>query len=206
MKNSRKLVISILCAVFCIVIFACASGGGGGGGKAAPVSKEGFLGKWTYEEKADADDGGSSTITKTEATETIDGVSVKTYKFKGTVTNQTQYGLAQVTMTPDDETLALLKTASAISFKLVGDGRPYVIEAPISTVKDWGFHRYTIKTNPGEMQEYKIDMRFFMQPAWATIVKFNKERLTSIRIQTVNAAEGGVGPFEFKIWDLKVYN
>jgi hypothetical protein len=205
MKNSKKVLFSILCAALCVVIFACASSGGGGGEKKASGSGEGYLGVWTFEESADAGDGGSSTITKTEATETIDGASVKTFLFKGVVTDKTKYGLAQVAMVPDEQTLALLKTASAISFKLKGDGRPYVIEAPISTVKDWGFHRYTIKTNPGEVQEYKIDMRFFMQPAWAAIVKFNKERLTMIRIQTVNAAEGGVGPYEFKIWDLKVY-
>ena len=203
MKNTKKVLFCLLCMALCAVIFACASGGGG----AAKTSgtSEGFSGKWTYEESADAGDGGTSTITKTEIEEVIDGVPVKTYKFKGTVTSKYVYGLAQVTMTPDEETLALLKTASAISFKLTGDGRPYVIEAPLSTVKDWGFHRYTIKTVPGETQEYKIDMRFFMQPAWATIVKFNKERLTSIRIQTVNAAEGGAGPYEFKIWDMKVY-
>jgi len=206
MKNTKKVLFCLLCMALCAVIFACASGGGASGGAGGGAKTgEGFSGKWTYEESADAGDGGSSTITKTEADEVIDGVTVRTYKFKGTVTNKTQYGLAQVTITPDEETLALLKTASAISFKLAGDGRPYVIEAPISTVKDWGFHRYTIKTVPGETQEYKIDMRFFMQPAWATIVKFNKDRLTSIRIQTVNAAEGGVGPYEFKMWDMKVY-
>jgi len=205
MKNTKKALISLFCVAFCVVIFACASGGGGGGGAAASGPSEGFLGKWTYEESADANDGGSSTITKTEANETIDGVAVKTYKFKGNVTDKTKYGLAQVEIKPDEETLALFKTAKAISFKLLGDGRPYVIEAPISTVTDWGFHRYTIKTNPGEVQEYNIQMRMFMQPAWATAVKFNQQRLTMLRIQTVNAAEGGVGPFEFKVWDLKVY-
>jgi len=206
MKNTKKALISLLCVAFCVVIFACASGGGGGGGGAAASGpSEGFLGKWTYEESADAGDGGSSTIAKTVADEVIDGVTVKTYKFKGVVTDKAKYGLAQVAMTPDEETLALFKTAKAISFKLLGDGRPYVIEAPISTVTDWGFHRYTIKTNPGEVQEYNIQMRMFMQPAWATAVRFNQSRLTMLRIQTVNAAEGGVGPYEFKIWDIKVY-
>jgi len=207
MKNTKKVFFSLMCVVFCVVIFSCASGGGGGGGTAAASSgpSEGFLGKWTYEESADAGDGGTSTIAKTEANETIDGVTVKTYKFKGNVTDKAKYGLAQVEIKPDEETLALFKTAKAISFKMLADGRPYVIEAPISTVTDWGFHRFTVRTNPGEVQEHTIQMRMFMQPAWATSVKFNQSRLTMLRIQTVNAAEGGVGPFEFKVWDLKIY-
>jgi hypothetical protein len=205
MKNTRKALLSLMCVALCAVLFACASGGGGGGA-AASGSKEGVLGDWAFEPGDDANDKGTSTIKMTVADEVIDGQTVKTYHFKGTVTNATQYGLVQVTMTPDEETLALLKTASAISFKMLADGRPYVIEAPISTVKDWGFHRFTVKTEPaGEIQEHKIEMRMFMQPAWATTVKFNKERLTSIRIQTVNAAEGGVGPYEFKVWDVKIY-
>jgi len=99
-----------------------------------------------------------------------------------------------------------MKTAKAISFKiLTTDGRTYNVEAPLSTVTDWGFHRYTVKTVANEVQEPYIEMRMFMQPAWATTVKFNKERLTRFRIQSLNAAEGGLGPYEFKFWDFKIY-
>jgi len=206
MKNSTKVWLYLLCVALCAVVFACASGGSGGDGKAAAAAGPSeFLGKWTFEESADANDGGTSTITKTEAEEVINGVTVKTYKFKGVVTDKAKYGLAQVEIKPDEETLALFKTAKAISFKMQADGRPYVVEAPISTVTDWGFHRFTVKTIPGEIQEHNIQMRMFMQPAWATAVRFNQSRLTMLRIQTVNAAEGGVGPFEFKVWDFKVY-
>jgi len=205
MKNMKKALFSILCVAFCVVIFACASGGGGGGGGAAATPGAVISGNWTYKEKNDSVDGGSSTIAQTVAEETIDGVKFTTYKFKGVVTNKTQYGLAEVGITPDDETLAFFKNAKAISFKILGDGRPYIVEAPISTVQDWGFHRYKIETEPGKVMEFKIEMRMFMQPSWANAVKFNQQRLTMLRLQTVNAAEGGVGPFEFKIWDLKVY-
>jgi len=202
MKNSKKVLLSLVFAAFCAVIFACASGGGGAAASAGPSE---YLGTWTYEPSADANDGGTSKITKTEAEEVIDGVTVKTYTFKGEVTDKAKYGLAQVEIKPDEETLELFKTAKAISFKMKADGRPYVVEAPISTVTDWGFHRFTVRTNPGEVHEFNIQMRMFMQPAWATTVRFNQTRLTMLRLQTVNAAEGGVGPFEFKIWDLKVY-
>jgi len=206
MKNTKKALLSLLCVALCAVIFACASGGGGGGGaKAADSGPSEISGKWKLEPHNDANDKGTSTIIMTEADEVINGVTVKTYKFKGVVTDAIRYGVVDATLTPDDETLEYLKAAKAISFKMLADGRPYVIEAPISTVTDWGFHRYTIKTTAGEVQEHNIQMRMFMQPAWATAVRFNQSRLTSIRIQTVNAAEGGLGPFEFKVWDIKLY-
>jgi hypothetical protein len=204
MKNSQKVLFSLLCVALCAMFFACASSGGGGGGAAASGSGEPVPGVFKFEPNDDSNDKGTSTIVMTEATETIDGVSVKTYRFKGEVTNKIQYGVVDATLTPDDSTLELLKTAKAISFKILGDGRPYNVEAPISTVTDWGFHRYKIETKAGEVTDVYIEMRMFMQPAWASIVRFNQARLTKFRIQSFNAAEGGMGPFEFKVWDVKV--
>ncbi|MDR0302264.1 MAG: CIA30 family protein [Treponema sp.] len=204
MKNSKKVLLALMCVAFCVVILACASSGGGGAAASGP--SVGVLGVWELEPANDANDKGSSTITMTTAEEEIDGETVTTYHFKGVVTDQTKYGLCQVTIKPDEDTLAQLRSAKAISFKMLADGRPYVVEAPTALVTDWGFHRYTVKTEPaGEVHDFKIEMRFFMQPAWATAVRFYPNRLESIRIQTVNAAEGGTGPFEFKIWDIKTW-
>jgi len=204
MKNSKKVLLSLFCVAFCAVILACASGGGGGKA-AADTGPSEFYGKWELEPHDDSNDKGTSKIVMTVADEVIDGKTVKTYTFKGEVTNAIQYGVVDATLTPDEETLEYLKTAKGISFKMLADGRPYVVEAPTTDVKDWGFHRYNLKTNPGEVMEHNIQMRMFMQPAWATAVRFYQTRLSSIRIQTVNAAEGGMGPFEFKVWDIKLY-
>jgi len=207
MKNMKKAVLFILCMAFSVIIFACASGGGGGdGGKAADAVPAEFSGNWKLEPHDDSNDKGTSKITMTVADEVIDGKTVKTYKFKGEVTKAIQYGVVDATLTPDDDTLAYLRTnAKGISFKMVADGKTYVVEAPTTDVKDWGFHRYTVKTEPGAVQEVNIQMRMFMQPAWATAVRFYQSHLSSIRIQTQNATEGGLGPFEFKIWDIKLY-
>jgi len=205
MKNSRKLLLSLLCAAFCIVIFACASGGGGGGDKAADTGPSELYGNWKLEPQDDSNDKGTSKINMTVADETIDGKAVKTYTFKGEVTNKIQYGIVNAILTPDEETLAYMKTAKGISFKMKADGRDYIVEAPTSDVKDYGYHRFKIKTNPGEVQDVDIQFRMFMQPGWAASVRFYQIHLTSARIQTLNAAEGGVGPFEFKIWDIRLY-
>ncbi len=200
---TKKVLFLILTGILAFsLVLSCASTGGG---QSAEAGGDPVLGVWEWQPEDDSNDKGTSTITMTEAEEVIDGQTVVTHTFSGEVTNATQYGLAQVTLTPDADTLALLRTAKAISFKMQADGRPYVIEAPISTVTDWGFHRYTIKTTAGAAEEFYIEMRMFMQPTWASPVRFNIERLTTLRIQTVNAAEGGTGPFEFKIWDVKLH-
>jgi hypothetical protein len=207
MKKSTKVLLSMLCVAFCALIFACASGGGGGGSAPkAAASSEPVAAVFAVVPHDDTDDKGSSTMVMTVADEVIDGVTYKTWKFKGEVTDKIQYGVVDAGLTPDEATLELLKTAKSISFKILTvDGRTYNVEAPISTVTDWGFHRYPVKTEANVAQEVKIDMRMFMQPAWATPVRFNQTRLTRFRIQTLNAAEGGKGPYEFKIWDFKVY-
>jgi len=204
MKNSKKLLLSLLGVALCAVIFACASSVSGGGADLKPA--EGVPAVFKVEPHDDSDDKGSSTMFMTVAEEVIDGQKFTTYSFKGEVTNKIQYGVVDAGLTPDDETLARMKTAKAISFKiLTKDGRTYNVEAPLSTVTDWGFHRYTVKTVANEVQDVYIEMRMFMQPSWASAVKFNKERLTKFRIQTLNAAEGGMGPYEFKFWDFKIY-
>jgi hypothetical protein len=203
MKNTKKVLLSVLCVAFCAVILACASGGGGG--KTTDTGPAELYGNWKLEANDDSNDKGTSKITMTVADEVIDGKTVKTYTFKGVVTNAIQYGVVDATLTPDADTLAYLKTAKGISFKMKADGRDYIVEAPTSDVKDWGFHRYKIKTNPGEEMLQDIQIRMFLQPAWATAVRFYQTHLSSIRIQTVNAAEGGTGPFEFKIWDIRLY-
>jgi len=206
MKITKKALFSLFCVAFCAVIFACASSGGSGDKAAAPASSEPVAAVFKIEPHDDSDDKGTSTMIMTVADEVIDGVTYKTYKFKGEVTDKIKYGVCDASLTPDAATLEILKTCKAISFKIVtADGRPYNVEAPISTVQDWGFHRYTVKTVANEIQEVKIDMRMFMQPPWATTIKFNQARLTNFRIQTFNAAEGGKGPYEFKVWDFKVY-
>jgi hypothetical protein len=207
MKNTQKaLVLLLVCALIGAFIFSCVSTGGGGASGGGEVVR----GTWEFSPNNDANDGGTSTINMVVAEEVIDGETVTTHAFSGVVgTTARQYGgVIDVTMTPDEATLEAIKKLSptgALSFKLLGDGRTYIIEAPISTVTDWGFHRFAVKTEPDVVQEHKIQMRMFIQPSWASEVRFNRERITSFRIATQSATDGGEGPYSFKIWDLAIH-
>jgi len=200
----KKAVFSILCVVLCVAVFSCASGGGSGAGN--ELAGQVIPGNWTWVPKTPADktDGDTSICRVEEADEVIDGETVHVYKLSGTVNNANQYGVAECEVVPDEETLELIKNCKAVSFKVIGDGKRYQIEAPISTVTDWGFHTYFFDTG-AEAVEYDAQMRMFMQPSWAAATIFNQKRITKFIFKTRNATEGGTGDFSLKIWDFKLH-
>jgi hypothetical protein len=203
MKKTQKALILLLCGTLCVFILTCASSGGSSaGGDAGEV----VAGTWTWKgyTPADKGDGDTSICSVVIAEEVINGETVTTYSLSGTVTNAIQYGLAECDIVPDEATLELLKTAKAVSFKVMGDGKRYNLEAPISTVTDWGFHVFGFEAST-EATEYVVQMRMFMQPAWAAQVRFNQARITKLIFKTRNQAEGGLGDFSVKIWDLKLH-
>lgn len=206
MKKAQKSLFFVLFVALSVVILGCGTSGGGGGGGASggPIS-----GVWEVTVEDDKNDGGNSTVRLVTAEETIDGQTFTTYTVTGTVGNTARGygGVVTATLTPDADTLAAISKLSptgAFSFKFQGDGKTYIVEAPISTVTDWGFHRFTVKTEPNVVSDQNIQMRMFIQPAWATEVRFNRERITSFRIATQSTTDGGEGPFTIKFWDIKI--
>jgi hypothetical protein len=203
MKKTQKALILLLCGTLCALIITCATGGGSSGGGS---TGEIVAGTWTWKgyTPADKGDGDTSICRVVIAEEVINGETVTTYSLSGTVTNALQYGLAECDIVPDEATLELLKTCKAVSFKVMGDGKRYNLEAPISTVHDWGFHVFGFEA-PAEATEYVVQMRMFMQPSWAEAVRFNQSRIEKIIFKTRNQTEGGLGDFSVKIWDLKLH-
>ena len=205
MKKTQKALILLLCGTLCALLITCASSGGSSaGGDAGEV----VAGTWTWKgyTPADKGDGDTSICRVVIADEVINGETVRTYSLSGTVTNALQYGLAECDIVPDEETLALLRTCKAISFKIIGDGKRYNIEVPISTVKDWAFHVQAIATTEGQVEDIFLPMRAFMQPSWTNDpVRFNQNLIDKIIFKTKNQTEGGLGDFAVKIYDLKLH-
>jgi len=204
MKKTQKALILLLCGTLCAFIVTCASSGGSAGGDTGEV----IAGTWTWKgyTPADKGDGDTSICNVVIAEEVIDGETVTTYALSGTVTNALQYGLAECDIVPDAETLELLRTCKAISFKIIGDGKRYNIEVPLSTVKDWAFHVQSIATTEGQVEDIFLPMRAFMQPAWTNEpVRFNQSLIQKVIFKTRNQTEGGLGDFAVKIWDLKLH-
>jgi len=158
--------------------------------------------KWTWTVNGDEDNGGSSTITMKE--ETI-SKGVTGYSFAGAITNKYEYGFVNVKLTPDDATLDKLKTATGLSFKIVGDGDDYAVKIITSDVKDYAYYEYRFPTVKGQPITVVVPVGFLMQPSWGKAVgaSVNTQLAQLIEFQTTR--NGSPGPFEFKLYDFKLY-
>ncbi|GBU26666.1 hypothetical protein R84B8_00176 [Treponema sp. R8-4-B8] len=158
--------------------------------------------KWTWTVNGDEDNGGSSTITMTEGKEK----NLAAYSFKGNITNKYEYGFVNVKVTPDAATLDILKKCTGFSFMIMGDGDDYAVKITTSDVKDYAYYEYRFPTVKGQPIKVVVPIEFLMQPSWGKSIgaKVNTELAQFIEFQTTR--NGSPGPFEFKLWDVKLYS
>jgi len=207
MKNSTKLCLLALFAVFCTVIFSCGTTSGAakktddGPGKPTLATGEWFV-------YTDENDKGSSTVNLVSAEETINGNKVIVHHVTGNVTTKFQYGFAGWGLNADDKTLELFKTAKSFSFWILGDGQRYTIKFKTSNIKDYAYYEYTFNTQKGEPLLIEVPIKFFMQPSWGSPVRMNQSLVTGVEWQTHESwrKTPNNNPFDIKTWDFTVYN
>jgi hypothetical protein len=197
-----KVLLALLCGMLCIGIVSCGStGGGGGAAKTSDGLGEGISGSFEFRPFDDQDDnGGSSTNEMTEAS-VSNGTA---YRFTGAITNKYQYGFAGAQVVPtDDATLEAIRTCTAFSFKIKGDGQRYAVKMPTSDIKDYAYYERVFPTEDGQEIEVVVQIKQLMQPSWGSFKKFNQGVADFIEFQTTH--NGKPGPFDFTIWDFKTY-
>jgi len=187
--KSRTVFLTLGIALFALVIIGATVG----------CSKEPAL-NWTWAVNGDEDNGGTSTINMTEGTEN----GKPAYTFKGNITNEYQYGFVNVKVFPDEDTMKLLKTAKGFSFKILGDGDRYAVKITTSDITDYCYYEYSFETIEGEVVEIVVPIEFLLQPSWGQYKKFNQDKAMFLEYQTTR--NGSPGPFEFKLWDIKLYD
>ena len=190
-----------------LLVFALTSGKGGGGGSSKAKSGEpqeitGLVWEWGTFADSDPSSGnnGSSTVTVTAVD--VNGETV--YHYSGAITNKFQYGYAGIHLNAGDEnTLAQLRQATTVSFKVKGDGQRYAFKLPTNTlIRDGGHYE---KTFIAEADEKTVTMpvKSLAQQGWAVVKRFDQADVDSIQIQTTH--NGKPGPFDLTVWDLKLY-
>jgi hypothetical protein len=207
MKNSEKLRILAIFAVFCAVIFSCVTTSGAAKTDDNEQGKPTLAtGDWFVYN--DENDKGNSTVNIVSAEETIDGNKVMVHTVTGNVTTKFQYGFAGWGLNADEKTLELYKTAKSVSFKILGDGLKYTIKFKTSNVKDYAYYEYSFNTQKGEALLIEVPIKFFMQPSWGQSVKKDQSLATGIEWQTHESwrKTPNNNPFSIKIWDFTVYN
>jgi len=208
MKNSKKVCLLTLFAIFCVIIFSCGSSGGSAkAADTAPPKPTLATGEWYIYNDVESDKG-SSTVKLVSAKEVIDGKETIVHHVTGNVTTKFKYGFAGWGLNADEATTNLYKTAKSFSFWILGDGLKYTIKFKTSNVKDYGYYEYSFNTEKGVPLKIEVPIRFFMQPSWATHVKMNQELVIGVEWQTHESwrKSDTNNPFDIKTWDFTVYN
>jgi hypothetical protein len=149
----------------------------------------------------DTNNGGNSTITVGEITETIGGKTVTVWILSGTLVKTINYPFAGCRIIPDAAVLTKFKNAKGVSFMVSGDGRKYRLKmaTPGGEGNHYGEAFTAAKGNGTQINlEYK---KLSQEPFWGKKKTFIQAEIEYIEVQLqVNSA---VDKFEFKIWDFK---
>jgi len=114
-------------------------------------------------------------------------------------TKKDKAGYVGWNITPDDTTLAKLKTATAISFKIRGDGRTYKIQLPTSDITDGNYYETTFATNRVSETTVTVNISDFARPKGGSSRAFNKQNIQNIQMMTLEGMRRG---FRLTISDL----
>jgi hypothetical protein len=207
MKNTKKSSLLVLFAVFCVVVLSCATGAKSDDGLGTPTLATGDWMSYTDQEG----DGGSSTSKIVSAEQVIDGKTVMVHHVTGNVTTKFQYGFAGWGLNHDEETLERYKTAKALSFWILGDGKRYTIKFKTERIIDYGYFEYSFNTEEGTPLLIEVPIKYFMQPSWAAPVgslSLFQKLATGVEWQTHESwrKDPNNNPFEIRMWDFTIYN
>jgi hypothetical protein len=185
--KKASIVFLVSCAVFLALVFAC---------ETIPVNRGGG------EMKVNADEGSGGGSTIAMAPETLEGLDG--YSFTGRIDKKKyQYGYVNAKLYPDEETLALLKEAKAVSFRFLGEGGKYIISIATTDVKDNAWFEYVYETQAGVPQTVIVPIEYFMQPSWGKTIAAMVDLSNTTFVQWMyNDSEG---PYTFKLWDFRVH-
>jgi len=158
--------------------------------------------KWEWTATGDQNNGGKSTAAIIEGQES----KMPAWTFKGNLIVGWQYCAAYATVTPDAATLEKLKTSTGISFKVLGDGDRYKIKMRSSDVTDGGDFEYFFDTVKGFAITVVVPNEFFLKPSWSNAGPNKLNMNNAVDVQFETGRPGTAGPFEIKIWDVKLYS
>jgi hypothetical protein len=151
------------------------------------------IGDWTWGTFNDSDNGGTSTINIVEDKGAV--------VISGNVTDAYDYGFAGVFANPNADALANIKTATSISFKVIGDGKTYKLILPTSDITDYSYYYATFTATETEIT-VTIPIESLTSPGWGESSEgtaFNQSAVNNIQWQT---DDGASGPFSLTISDL----
>jgi hypothetical protein len=105
----------------------------------------------------------------------------------------------------DGALLQKLRTASGgVRFKVLGDGKKWLFGFSMRETEMTGdYHSITVSTRNGRIVEVDVPFSKLKQPDWGKKIPFNKNGITSIKLERISIQ--GSGPSTIKVFDWEIY-
>jgi len=100
-----------------------------------------------------------------------------------------------------DEMVQLLRSSEGIRFRVLGDGRTWIIRIPTSNVRDYGYFEASFRTRQNTVTEVNIPFSQLRQPSWARRVGFGRNNITGLHIARLSTTESG--PSIIRVFDFE---
>jgi hypothetical protein len=112
---------------------------------------------------------------------------------------------AGCTLRGDSPSAQRLRTGSGVRFKVMGDGKTWILQIPTTeTMHDSGFFQKTFTTRRNTVVEVNIPYSQLRQPEWGQRARFNRNSITGITLQRDNNL-GGAGASTITIFDFEIF-
>lgn len=148
--------------------------------------------------------GPGSSVNFSMGKELIDGLEKDVFTFDANVGGG-NLAYAEV-MNYDPDIAELLKTANGIRFKVLGDGKQWIVAFPATNVKDYGWHMGRFTATNNRIVDVDVPFSTLRQlTPFAERVRFNKELIIGMHFGRTWYIEGGRSPATIKIFDVELY-
>jgi hypothetical protein len=151
----------------------------------------------TSEWKSDNDNNSSSNVSINK--EQIDGKELDVLNIDVNVVNKGWAGAVSSNV----NIVYGLRFAYGIRFKVLGDGKDWIVNFATNNVTDNSWFGIIIPTRKGKVTSVDIPITSIRQPKWGKKTRFNSDNITSIRIE--RNIDTGTGASAIKIFDFEIY-
>jgi len=167
---------------------------------------EGFpavFNRWsTFTEKA-----GSSINVTVNTNDVIGGKHFTSYTMSGVLSGGEGWHFAGMTLHPTPLTHQAMKRMTSFSFKVLGDGRPYMVFIPTTDTQldnEYTDHyRIMFSTTKGRISTIIIDVDDLMQSGYGKQVPFVRDNI--IGMEFFIDQNFTLDSFNLKVWDIRIY-
>ncbi len=131
----------------------------------------------------------------------VEGELVTSYNLYGFLSSK-PFAYAHITGTPAPSTLEAMKAMTSFSFKILGDGKPYMVQIATTDTLAADYDNYLKKfsTRKDKVTTITVKVKDLAQLGFGASVPFIKKNIVYFQLYPLNP-----GQFNLKVWDIRFF-